>query len=60
MIVRNNFIIYTMDYYDGESLVDQDAETYPPLAPRVYNQFAEVENYARIEGFGESTIALLI
>ena len=25
----------TMDYLNGETLIDQDAETYPPLGPRI-------------------------
>ncbi len=36
----------TMDYYDGQTLIDQDAETYPPLAPRVNREFPEVIDYA--------------
>ncbi|MEM9328617.1 MAG: ABC transporter permease, partial [Bacteroidota bacterium] len=29
----------TMDYMDGETLIEQDCETYPPLGPRIKDEF---------------------
>lgn len=46
----------TMDYLDGETLVDQDAETYPPLGPKIKEEFSEVEEFARAYGLDEVTL----
>lgn len=37
----------TMDYLDGETVVDQDCETYPPLGPLINNQIPEVTDFVR-------------
>lgn len=37
----------TTDYLDGETLIDQDCETYHPLGPMIKEQFPEVEEYTR-------------
>ena len=36
----------TMDYLDGETLIDQDCETYHPLGVMIKDEFPEVINYA--------------
>ncbi len=46
----------TMDYLDGETLVDQDSETYPPLGPKIKEEFSEVVDYARAYGLDEVTL----
>ncbi len=46
----------TMDYLDGQTVVDQDAETYPPLGPRVKNEFSDVLEYTRAQDLNESTL----
>jgi putative ABC transport system permease protein len=46
----------TMDYLDGETLIDQDSETYPPLGPKIKEEFAEVEDFARAYGLDEVTL----
>lgn len=37
----------TMDYLDGETVVEQDCETYPPLGPKMAREFTEIEDFAR-------------
>ena len=39
----------TMDYLNEGSVIDQDAETYAPLGPRISREFPEVEAFARAE-----------
>lgn len=38
----------TMDYMDGETVVDQDCETNPPLGKGITEFTPEVENYTRV------------
>ncbi len=38
----------TMDYLDGETLVDQDCETYPPLGPRIVRDIPEATDFVRV------------
>ena len=37
----------TMDYLDGETVIDQDCETYHPLGPMMKAEFPQVEEYTR-------------
>lgn len=46
----------TMDYLDGETLVDQDCETYPPLGPKIKAEFSEVVDFARAYDLDEVTL----
>jgi len=46
----------SMDYFNGESLIDQDAEMYPPAGPRIASEFSEVESFTRVAPFNEATI----
>lgn len=46
----------TMDYLDGETVIDQDSETYPPLGPKIKADFPEVEDFARAYGLDEVTL----
>ena len=46
----------TMDYLDGEVVFHQDCETYPPLGPKIKNEFAEVQEFTRAYGVGELTL----
>ena len=46
----------TMDYLNGESVIDQDAEMYHPMAPRMLSEFSEVENFARAYPLNNATI----
>lgn len=41
----------TMDYLDGETLIDQDCETYHVLGPMIKEEFPEVVDFARAYGF---------
>ena len=42
----------TMDYLDGETLVDQDCETYHVLGPMIKEEFPEVTDFARAYRIG--------
>lgn len=37
----------TMDYMDGDVVFEQDCETYPPLGPKIKDEFSNVNEYAR-------------
>ncbi len=39
----------TLDYYEGESLTDQDAMSYIPLGPRVVREIPEAIDFARFQ-----------
>ena len=39
----------TLDYYEGESMVEQDAGTYIPLGPRVVREIPEANQFARFQ-----------
>ena len=41
----------TMDYLDGETLIDQDCETYHVLGPMIKEEFPEVTDFTRAFGF---------
>ncbi|NQZ74743.1 MAG: ABC transporter permease [Ekhidna sp.] len=41
----------TMDYLDGETLIDQDCETYHPLGPMIEQEFPEVVDFTRAFDF---------
>ncbi len=43
----------TIDYMDGETVVDQDCETYPPLAPIFSERIPEVEKFTRAYSLDE-------
>ncbi|MEM0940566.1 MAG: ABC transporter permease [Bacteroidota bacterium] len=40
----------TMDYLDGETLIDQDCETYHVLGPMIKEEFPEITDFARAYG----------
>ncbi|MEM7659408.1 MAG: ABC transporter permease, partial [Bacteroidota bacterium] len=46
----------TMDYLDGETVVDQDCETYPPLGPMCKRVIPEVEAYVRTYGIDQRPV----
>ncbi|MEM8893885.1 MAG: FtsX-like permease family protein [Bacteroidota bacterium] len=46
----------TMDYLNGEVVVDQDVETYSPLGPKIKTDFSEVEEFARVYRLSEVTL----
>ncbi|MEM6630235.1 MAG: ABC transporter permease [Bacteroidota bacterium] len=41
----------TLDYYDGETMTDQDAETYRPLGPAIVNEIPEAVDFCRLHHF---------
>lgn len=46
----------TMDYMDGETLIDQDCETYHVLGPMLKEEFPEVKEFARAFRLGETIV----
>ncbi len=46
----------TLDYMDGETVFEQDCETYPPLGPKIKNEFAEVKEFARTYHIDETVL----
>ncbi|MCE7996098.1 MAG: FtsX-like permease family protein [Roseivirga sp.] len=46
----------TIDYLDGETLIDQDAESYHLLGPMMKDEFPEVADFARAYGMAESVL----
>jgi len=46
----------TIDYLDGETVIDQDCETYPPLAPRLATEIPEVAEYVRVYHIDEISV----
>lgn len=40
----------TMDYLDGETIIDQDCDTYHALGPMIKEEFPEVTDFARAFG----------
>src|SRR5690606_20703926 len=56
----DDIVRLTMDYLDGESVVAQDSETYPPLGPLMTDKLTEVTDFARAYQVGEPKIGVLI
>jgi putative ABC transport system permease protein len=54
--IIDRLVRITMDYLSGEAVIDQDAEMYHPMAPRIMTEFSEVENFARAYPLNNSTI----
>jgi len=48
----------TMDYLNGETLIDQDCETYPPLGPRIVSELPEVTDFTRAFNTGDKIISI--
>ncbi|MEM1136585.1 MAG: ABC transporter permease [Bacteroidota bacterium] len=48
----------TIDYLDGETVVEQDCETYPPLAPRMNTDFSEVADFTRAYHIDDITVRI--
>jgi putative ABC transport system permease protein len=54
--LADRIVRITMDYLNGESVIDQDAETYHPMGPRMLSEFSEIENFARAYPLTNATI----
>ena len=54
--LADRLVRITMDYLNGEAVIDQDAEMYHPMAPRILSEFSEVENFARAYPLNNATI----
>jgi len=52
----NKVVRITLDYLDGETLIDQDCETYHVLGPMIKEEFPEVEDFARAFGIDGGTV----
>lgn len=54
--LADRLVRVTMDYLNGETVTDQDAETYHPLGPRMLSEFSEIEDFARAFPITNATI----
>jgi len=54
--LSDRLIRITIDYMDGETVVEQDCETYPPLGPKMTNEFSEIADFARAYQIDEKTL----
>lgn len=52
----NQMVRITMDYLDGDVLVDQDCDTYHPLGPMINERFTSVTDFTRAYGLEELVI----
>lgn len=54
--LADRLVRVTMDYLNGDAVIDQDAETYNPMGPRMLAEFPEVEDFARAYPVKDATI----
>ena len=54
--LADRLVRVTMDYLNGEAVIDQDAETYHPLGPRMLSEFSEIEKFARAFSVNNTTV----
>ena len=54
--LSDRLVRITMDYLNGETVIDQDAETYHPMGPRILSEFSEIENFVRAYPVTNATI----
>ncbi len=56
--VADRLLRITMDYLNGETVIDQDAEAYPAMAPRISEEFPDVVNFARAYPINNATLKI--
>jgi len=56
--LANRLVRVSMDYFNGETVIGQDAGTYHPLGPRMNSEFSEVVNFARAYRIHEATLRI--
>ncbi len=54
--LSDRMVRITMDYLNGAVVIDQDAETYAPLGPKIKSGFSEVVEFARAESMGNRSV----
>lgn len=54
--LADRLVRISTDLLNGETLIDQDAEMYPPAGPRMLSEFAEVESFVRVAPLNEATV----
>ncbi|MEM9296913.1 MAG: FtsX-like permease family protein [Bacteroidota bacterium] len=54
----NRMARITIDYLDGETLIDQDCESYHLLGPMMKEEFPEVEDYVRTYGMDDAVLRI--
>ncbi|WP_420151150.1 ABC transporter permease, partial [Spirosoma sp.] len=52
--LMNRIVRLSMDYLNGSTVDDQDAETYPPIGPKAKREMNEVVNYTRAKPFSKN------
>lgn len=56
--VADRLVRITMDYLNGETVIDQDAETYHPIGPRMSSEFSEIVNFTRASPINDATLRI--
>ena len=56
--LADRLVRVTMDYLNGETLIDQDCETYHPMGPRMLDEFSELVDFTRAHDIGETTVGI--
>lgn len=54
--MADRIVRISMDYLNGDMVIDQDAETYYPAGPRILSEFKGVEDFARAWPISNATI----
>lgn len=56
--MADRIVRVSMDYLNGDVVIDQDAETYYPAGPRILSEFKGVEDFARAWPISNATITI--
>jgi putative ABC transport system permease protein len=56
--LSDRMVRLTMDYLNGETVTDQDAETYPPIGPRLKAEMPEVADFARVQRLNQTNVKI--
>jgi len=56
--LSDRLVRITMDYMDGETIVEQDCETYPPLGPKMTSEFSEIADFTRVYQIPDKTLKI--
>lgn len=52
----DHLVRITIDLFNGETIIDQDCETYPPLGDRILSEFSEVVDFTHAYDIDEMTV----
>lgn len=54
--LADRLVRISMDYYNGATMIDQDAEMYSPAGPRITSTFPEVVSFTRVAPSRDVTV----